>query len=123
MADADEIRRIERQRLEALVAGDTDLAMELHADDYQLVTPGGATQSRQQYLDGIQRGELRYHRFEPAGEIAVRLYETAAIVRYQVDIDITFPGGRDVTRCWHTDLYELREGRWQAVWSHATRIG
>jgi hypothetical protein len=23
---------------------------------------------------------------------------------------------------WHTDIYEKRDGHWQAVWSHATRI-
>ena len=25
-------------------------------------------------------------------------------------------------RFWHTDIYELRDGRWQVVWSQATRI-
>ena len=29
---------------------------------------------------------------------------------------------RDRDRFWHTELYEVREGRWQAVWSQATRI-
>lgn len=24
--------------------------------------------------------------------------------------------------CWHTDCYEWRNGRWQAVWSQATAI-
>ena len=33
-------------------------------------------------------------------------------LRYIVDSD----------RFWHTDMYDLRDGRWQAVWSQATRI-
>jgi hypothetical protein len=24
--------------------------------------------------------------------------------------------------CWHTDCYRRRDGRWQVVWSQATRI-
>ena len=30
--------------------------------------------------------------------------------------------GVDRDRFWHTDVYELRDDRWQAVWSQATRI-
>jgi hypothetical protein len=60
--------------------------------------------------------------FEPASDIAVRLYENAAAVRYQARIDIRFSGQRDSGVFWHTDIYEKRDGRWQAVWSQATRI-
>jgi hypothetical protein len=31
-------------------------------------------------------------------------------------------GSLDTGTMWHTDYYERREGRWQVVWSHATRI-
>jgi hypothetical protein len=79
--------------------------------------------SRAAYLGQIAEGVLAYRRFEPAGEIAVRvLGPSAAAVRYEALIDATFPGGHDRDRFWHTDLYVLSDGRWQAVWSQATRI-
>ena len=119
---ADLIRETERERLRSLVAPDLDVARSLHADDYQLITPSGATLSRDEYLGDIASGALDYSVFEPESEIAVRFYGNAAIVRYRVRIDVRFGDQRDAAVFWHTDLYELRDGRWQAVWSQATRI-
>ncbi len=113
---------MEGRRLAALVDQDMDAADALHAEDYWLITPGGAVLSKHGYLSGIASGVLRYRRFEPDGEIAVRVWGLAAAVRYQVLIDIDWEGGHDSGRFWHTDIYELRDGRWQAVWSQATRM-
>ena len=38
--DAAALRDIERRRLRALLQADMDTAAALHADDYQLITPG-----------------------------------------------------------------------------------
>jgi hypothetical protein len=121
-AGADRIREIERVRLRSLVTPDLELARSLHADDYQLITPGGRTYSKEEYLGGIESGELDYLVFEPTSEISVLARGEIAIVRYQVAIEMRFPGGRDEGRFWHTDVYDMRDGRWQAVWSQATRI-
>lgn len=119
---ARQLQNTERTRLRALVDGDMAAAGALHADDYQLITPGGATLSKAEYLGAIEDGSLRYTRFEPDGEIRVRLWGRGAALRYQVIIENVADGSPFHDRCWHTDIYELRDGRWQAVWSHATRI-
>jgi phage baseplate assembly protein W len=119
---ADLIRETERQRLRSLVAGEIELANSLHSDNYQLITPGGEALSKQDYLGGIASGELLYHVFEPASDIAVLLFGNAAAVRYQARIEIRFSGQRDSGLFWHTDIYEKTDGRWQAVWSQATGI-
>lgn len=117
------LRAVELRRLAALRAADAPTLDALHAADYELITPGGAALSRVAYLGQIAAGELRYRRFEPAGEITVRaLGLSAAALRYEALIDATFPGGHDIDRFWHTDLYELSDGRWRAVWSQATRM-
>jgi len=121
-ATADLIRETEHQRLRALVAAEIELANSLHGDDYQLITPGGQTISKEDYIGAIASGELVYSAFEPASDIAVRLFGNAAAVRYQARIEARFTGQRDSGVFWHTDIYETREGRWQAVWSQATRI-
>lgn len=121
MATDDDLRAIERRRLRSLVDADIATAMSLHADDYELITPGGQTLSKDAYLGGVAAGELRYAVFEPASTIRVRTDGGTAILRYQVDIEIGFGDEREAGRYWHTDYYELRDGRWQAVWSHATR--
>jgi Domain of unknown function (DUF4440) len=118
----DILRTLERTRLRALVEADIATADEVHADDYQLITPGGGTFSKAEYLGGMADGSLRYRRFEPDGEIRVRVWESAAALRYEVNIEVVDNGIVYRDRCWHTDIYELRDGRWVAVWSHATRI-
>jgi hypothetical protein len=116
------LREAERARLQSLVAANLSVAERLHGDDYELITPGGATMSKRAYLDGIASGELDYTVFEPVSDIRVRLYGEAAILRYRVRIEINVGGAHDGGTFWHTDTYELRDGQWQAVWSHATRI-
>ena len=120
---AAELREVERQRLTALRDADMRSCEALHAADYELITPGGGRLSKEQYLGQIADGSLAYRQFEPEGDVAVRvLGPSAAVLRYQAAIDAAWPGGHDADRFWHTDIYERRDGRWQAVWSQATRI-
>ena len=121
-AYAQQLREVERRRLRSLVNRDMAVAASLHADDYELVTPGGAALSQQDYLTGIESGELDYHVFEAASDVAVRVSGEVGIVRYRARIDIAVSGRADRGLFWHTDFYEWRDGRWQAVWSQATRI-
>jgi len=121
-ADDTDLARIERKRLRALVARDLDRAAELHADDFQLVTPSGRTLSKDAYLRAVRTHDIDYATWEP-GEISVRLYGDAAVLRYPAEISFMVDGSPTPHRAfWHIDLYERREGRWQVVWSQATEI-
>ncbi len=115
------LRETERRRLRSLVERDIDQARSLHADDYQLITPGGQALSRDEYLGEIASGAMTYLVFEAVSEIAVQAFDGAGAVRYQARIEVAFGDRRDSGVFWHTDIYALRDGRWQAVWSHATR--
>jgi len=116
--EAETLREIERSRLRALVDADIALARPLHAPQFQLVTPGGRAFTRDEYLGKIERGDLRYLRWEP-GPMDVRLHADSAVLRYQATLafDANAP-----FRCWHIDAYERIDGRWQVVWSQATMI-
>jgi hypothetical protein len=118
----EQIRDVERARLRALVSCDISVASEVHAPDFQLVTPTGAVFSRDGYLGAIAAGHINYVEWEP-GFISVRVHGNAAVIRYQAALEVVF-GGHLVPRAayWHTDTYEILDGRWQAVWSHATEI-
>ena len=123
MANEDTLRDLEARRLASLVARDMGTAEALHAEDYELITPGGATYTKRGYLDGVAAGELRYQVFEAASPVRVRVHGDSAILRYEVRIDIGFaPGQNEAGSFWHTDYWERRDGQWQAVWSQATRI-
>lgn len=116
------LEAIERARLRALVAVDIATAADLHADDFQLVTPSGRPMDKAAYLGAIAAGRLRYVSWEP-GEMAVRVHGSAAVIRYQAVLEVAPAGSRNPPfRAWHIDLYEVRDGRWQVVWSQATAI-
>jgi uncharacterized protein DUF4440 len=118
--EAELLRSIERERLQALVSGDVNRAEELHTDDFQLINPLGGALSKDQYLGGIASGQIHYLYWEPE-PIAVRLYGDVAVIRYRSQLEIVVQD-RHIPRqrYWHTDVYERHGGRWQVVWSHAT---
>lgn len=123
LKQADQLRDLERIRLQALVRADMVVAGLLHAEDFQLITPMGAALSKEAYLGAIAAGDMTYRIFEPDGEIAVRLAGDMAVIRYRSRLEI-IAGGHltPLTHYWHTDLYQRTAGSWQIVWSQATAI-
>ena len=113
---------VERKRLRALVEADLAVADQLHASDFQLITPGGDSLSKEEYLQAVASGEIDYLVWDPE-EIDLRLHDETACLRYKSTIRIVVRGQEfEPGRYWHTDFYELRDDRWQVVWSQATQI-
>ena len=99
-----------------------DLARQLHAVDFQLITPTGHQYLREQYLAEIETGELKYLAWHPE-KMQVRMRANVAMLRYRARLEVDSGRGRPSTfHCWHTDSYELIDGLWQVVWSQATAI-
>lgn len=116
------VRNVERARVRTLVAADIDAARAMHGEDFQLITPVGAALTREEYLGMVADGSIDYACWEP-GQMEVRLLAGVALVRYRAALEVTFSGYRvPKTMYWHTDSYEFRDGRWQAIWSQATEI-
>jgi hypothetical protein len=115
-----DLAELERRRLRALVDADLSVADELHADEFQLITPGGDSLTKDEYLGGISSGAIDYVMWEPE-QIDARVCGDAGCLRYRSTIEIIV-GGQELgrTRCWHTDFYEKRGESWQVVWSQAT---
>jgi hypothetical protein len=92
-------------------------ADQLHADDFQLINPGGDSLSKEEYLQGIASGQIDYPE-----EIDARVHEESGCLRYRSTIRIVIAGRElEPGRFWHTDFYEKRGDRWQVVWSQATQ--
>jgi hypothetical protein len=118
----EDLQRLERMRLQALVERDFERAAWFHSPDFNLITPRGSNYSRESYFEAMKQGRIVYLKWA-AGEIVVRRFESVALLRYQADL--TMPGAAgeaESFKCWHTDSYELRSGLWQVVWSQATGI-
>jgi hypothetical protein len=121
-AEIDLIRTTEVERLHAMVEADMEVVYRLHADNFQLINPGGLALSNEEYLGYVASGDVDYLEWEPVSDIEVHLYGNAAVIQYQGHIDIRVFGSRSSIQTWHTDSYEKRNGQWQVVWSQATAI-
>jgi len=115
--NADFFRALEVKRTQALVDCDLPLIESLHAPDYELISPPGRTMSLEDYLSNMV-SEPFYSKWEH-GEMRIRVSQGMAAIRYKAHI--TFPSGQAFD-LWHTDVYELLEGCWKAVWSQATQL-
>lgn len=87
-----------------------------------MITPIGVALSRDEYLGAVASGQINYLTWEP-GDIAVRLYDSGAAIRYRAQLEVTFSGHKvPLSDYWHIDLYERRDGQWMIVWSQATSV-
>jgi hypothetical protein len=119
-----DLRDLERRRLRSLVEVDLVTAEELHAPDFELVTPGGSIWSRERYLGGIASGDIDYRRFEVVSDIDVLADGDLAVLRYRSAIDISVTGGTPgPLAAQHLDVYVRdADGRWRVRWSQATEV-
>jgi hypothetical protein len=122
-SEADAVRSVAHERISALVTANMEVARQLHAQDFQLVTPLGAVFSKEEYLGAVAAGHLHYLAVELDSPIDVRLYDDVALIRYRSQIEIDVQGQRyPRAPYWFTDAYEKRDGQWQIVWSQGTGI-
>jgi len=82
---AETVRATERERIRALVSGEVEVARQLHADDYELVTPLGFELSKEQYLGAVAAGvagdsDKVSSRLRPTSSTNPRAVETLATV-------------------------------------------
>jgi len=114
---------LEQDRLRSLVDRDMSTAERLHHADYELISPAGQRHTKSTYLDDVASKRLEYLAFEPTTPVTVRATTDLIVLRYIALIRLSVGIADEIElRAWHTDHYERRDGRWQAVWSQATRI-
>ena len=117
------IRQLEHTRLKALIEADITTAAPIHAEDFQLINPFGGTASKREYLEAVRSRTIDYVLWEPVEPIEVHAGKDWAALRYRAKIEVVVNSTPlPPTHLWHTDLYLLRQGRWEIVWSQATEI-
>jgi uncharacterized protein (TIGR02246 family) len=119
----DELKAIEQQRITAITSKDADALQRLLADDYHLINPGGQQVGKFDLVNGIREGFISYSLWEVDGAMAVVASEAMAVVRYRASLQVTVQGeAQPPQRLWHTEVYQQRDGAWQAVMSQDTRV-
>ena len=119
----DELRAIEQQRIAAILSKDADALQRLLADDYHVINPGGQQVGKFDLINGLREGYIAYTLWDVDGAMGVVGSETLAVVRYRASLQVSVQGeAQPPQRLWHTEVFEKRDGAWQAVMSQDTRV-
>ena len=118
---ADQVRTAERTLLRATVDGDTHTAGKLLAPDLQFIDPAGGAGTRADDLANIGGG-VDFVTLKPIEPISVRVHGGSAVARLKLKFKVVAYGQTVQHDGWTTDLWELRDGRWQLVWSQTTAV-
>lgn len=112
---------LERDWANAVKSRDAEKLGRIEAEEYEFTDPGGQVWTKARQLETIRAGDLEIDSFQ-LSELKVRVYGDTAVVRYR----ITWTGrymGTDLSGPQRvTDVFVKRDGRWQCVASHTTRL-
>jgi uncharacterized protein (TIGR02246 family) len=116
------IKAVDRQRLDAMIAGDATLLERLLDDDLTYTHTNGAVDTKATFLASLRAGMLRYLAIQLDG-VEVRIYAGAtAVVTGRVDLRVALDGKEAAFPARFTSVYARRRGRWLLVAWQSTRL-
>jgi ketosteroid isomerase-like protein len=118
---ADDIGRLEQQRIQAILDVDMPALYAIYADAFFYNTASGASFTRSEYLPRYQSGELKVNK--STSEVReVRVYGDTAIVTGIVRVDATIKGENADLRLRYLNVWVKRENGWVLVARQATNL-
>lgn len=114
-------RALELARFDATVRGDLAALAPFLAADLRYCHSTAVCETREQFLDSLRSGQRRYASMTPL-EIAPRRIGDVLLIGGTVDVEVVAGGATQRMRLVYTDAYAIRDGRWQLVAWHSTRV-
>jgi uncharacterized protein (TIGR02246 family) len=104
----------------ALMSADAVALAQILADDYIQYNDAGQPVTRQQILENLRSGGIRYPSIISTGRV-IRLFGDAAVVHGSEDDEVESEGTRSRVRYMYLDVLLKREGKWKLVASQLAR--
>ena len=120
--DARTFIALEERLADAWVQGDRQFIEALLADDWTVTDPSGRILTRQQVLDETFASTDRQIESMSVDELEVRLLGAVVVVTGRTRAVGSYRGQRAAVMLRFTDVFQLREGRWQVVASQGTML-
>ena len=116
------IKQLEQDWTDAMKAGDVDKIGQILADDWTGVGYDGSKETKQSLLAGVKSGKYKAESVEN-GPMDVKVLGSVAVVQGS-DTEKSVTNGKDSSGkyVW-TDVWVMRDGRWQAVASQSVKVG
>ena len=118
---AEEIKKLEQDIGDAMVAVDLEMLNHAYADDWATVASSGKLYRKEGLLEDFKSGQYKLVSFE-LGPMNVQAYGNVAVVEGSAK-EKTIEEGKDVSRrVAFLDLFEKRAGKWVIVRTLGTRV-
>jgi ketosteroid isomerase-like protein len=119
---ASQILDLERRLAQAWVKGDRGFIEELLAPDWTVTDPSGRILTRQQVIEETFSSADRRIDAMTVDEINVRMFGVVAVATGRTQATGSYQGQKASVALRFTDVFHLRDGRWQVVASQGTLI-
>jgi ketosteroid isomerase-like protein len=116
-----ELLTLEKAFAEAIVRNDLEGIGRLVTDDWIVIDPNGEIVDRVRFFEVIKSGALTHDMME-SEDFRVRVYGDSAVVTGLTRTKGKFMGQEFSTQERATDVFVRRDGRWQCVLTHLTRL-
>jgi hypothetical protein len=117
----EELKKLENDRAQAVLKGDTATLDQMTADDYTVINISGQLLTKAQVLEAIKSGDLKYDQLAN-NDLQVRVYGDTAVLTGRTAQKGQFKGKDISGQTRFTRVYLKQHGKWQAVAFQATRI-
>jgi len=116
-----ELLKVEKEFAKAIVKNDLEGIERLVAVDWIIVDPDGEIVERARFFEVIKSGAMTHDAME-SEDFRIRVYGDSAVVTGITRTKGKFMGQEFSTKERATDVFVKRDGRWQCVLTHLTRL-
>ena len=120
-SDKDELLSLEQQFTDAVLENDAKAIEQIVADDWVIIDADGGMIDKASFLAAIKSGALK-HSSMSSKEIRIRIYNETAVVTALTTAKGKYMDKPFTSTERATDVFVKKDGRWQCILSHLTRI-
>lgn len=115
------IKKLNADWIASYVTKDTATMSKIFAEEMILVNPAGRKFYKKDILKGVVAPGQQYvaSRVDSAD---VRLFGNIGIINAKITVTMKADNKTSIIKTCYMDVYEKRNGRWQAVAAHVTRL-
>ena len=117
-----EVKRVHKERLQALVTGDISKLDKIVGNDLVYISPVGKVQTKADIVSDLKSSSLKVASIIEQGDANVRVYGNTAVVNYLTSSKFVDNGKEYDNQIRSTSVYVKRDGHWQLVSQQMTRV-
>lgn len=118
---ADAVKAADAARFKAQTTNDFTALGQLLADDLVYTHSSAAVDGKASFIESMRSGTVKYESIE-SRDVQVRVYGTTAIINGAGRFRVTARGEKLDNQLRYTDVWVLKDGRWQMVSWQSTKI-